>query len=64
MFEQFRDTNIKQLENSMETHKVYVEMFDIHSISYSANANTMLEIFPCTPQVTHRPWLRPVKFAL
>jgi hypothetical protein len=46
-------TNIKQPENNIKTYKVYLEMFDMCSISYSANVN-----------VIHRRWLWPVKFAL
>jgi hypothetical protein len=43
------DTNKTQLENNMETHKVYLEMFDICSISYSTN--TIIEFFLCTPKL-------------
>jgi hypothetical protein len=32
IFEAVTDTNMKEVENSMETHKLYVEMFDICSI--------------------------------
>jgi hypothetical protein len=32
---------MKQLEDSLETHKFYVEMLDICSVSYSANINAM-----------------------
>jgi hypothetical protein len=38
IFETVTDTNMKCLENSMETHKVYLEMFDMYFITYSANA--------------------------
>jgi hypothetical protein len=42
--------NMKQLENSKGTHKVYLEIFDMCSINYSANANAIFEFFPRTPQ--------------
>jgi hypothetical protein len=29
IFKMVTDTNIKQLENSMETHKAYLEMFNL-----------------------------------
>jgi hypothetical protein len=64
IFETVTNTNMKQLENVMETHKVYLEMFDMCSISYSANVNAVLEFSSCTPQLTHQRWLCPVKFVL
>jgi hypothetical protein len=42
---------MKQPENSMETHKVDLVMFDIRSISFSANVNAIFEFFPRTPQL-------------
>jgi hypothetical protein len=63
-FQNGYSTNTKQLENSLENHKLYVEMFDICFISYSANFNTIFEFLLCALQLwTHRRWLRPVKFA-
>jgi hypothetical protein len=32
---------MKQLEKSMETHKIYQETFDVCSIGYSANVNVV-----------------------
>jgi hypothetical protein len=37
------DTTMKLLENSMETHKVYLEMFDVCSIIYSADVNVIFD---------------------
>jgi hypothetical protein len=51
IFERVTDTNMKQLENSMETHRVYLEMTDMCSISYSTNVNAIFEFSPCTPQL-------------
>jgi hypothetical protein len=31
----------------METHEVYLETFDLCSISYSANVYAIFEYFPC-----------------
>jgi hypothetical protein len=42
---------MKQPENIMETHNVYLKAFDVYSISYSANVNVIFEFFPCTPQL-------------
>jgi hypothetical protein len=42
------DVNIKEPENSMETHKIYLDMFNMGSINYSANVNATLEFSPCT----------------
>jgi hypothetical protein len=36
LFETVRDTNMKQFENIMGTHKVYPEMFDICAITQQA----------------------------
>jgi hypothetical protein len=41
----------KQLENSMETRKIYLEIFDICSITCSANVNAVFKFFPCTLQL-------------
>jgi hypothetical protein len=38
-------TNAKQIENSKETHKVYLEMFDMCTVSYYANVNAIFKIF-------------------
>jgi hypothetical protein len=45
------DTNVKQLENGMKTQEVSAEMFDMCSISYSANVNVISEFFPCMSQL-------------
>jgi hypothetical protein len=42
---------MKQPKNSMETHNVYLEMFDMCSISYSTNINMTFEFFPCMLQM-------------
>jgi hypothetical protein len=51
IFETVIDTNMERLGNSKEAHRIYIEMFDLCSISYSANVNAILEFFPCTPQL-------------
>jgi hypothetical protein len=38
---------MKQLEKSMEIHKVYSEAFVICYINYSANVCAVFEFFPC-----------------
>jgi hypothetical protein len=43
------DTNTKQFENSIEAHEVYLEVFDMCFISYSANVDASSEFFPRTP---------------
>jgi hypothetical protein len=50
ILETVTDTDMKLLEHGTETHKVYQKMFDMCSISYSTNVNTIFELFPCTPQ--------------
>jgi hypothetical protein len=57
IFERVIDRNMKQLENSMETHNVYLEELDICFINYTANVNAILSS-------SHRRWLRPLKFSL
>jgi hypothetical protein len=42
---------MKQVENSVETHEVYLEMIDMRSITYSENITAIFEFFPCTPQL-------------
>jgi hypothetical protein len=51
IIERITDTDMKKLENSMKIHNVYLEMFDMCSISYSANVNQIFEFFPRTPQL-------------
>jgi hypothetical protein len=51
---------MKQLENNVKSHKVYIEMLDMCSVSYPAYANAIFEFFPCTPQ----PWLIDVGYGL
>jgi transposase-like protein len=41
IFGMVTSANMKQFENSMAIHEVYIEMFDMRSISYSANVNTI-----------------------
>jgi hypothetical protein len=41
----------EKLENSMETHTVYLEMFNMCSISYSAHVKAIFEFFPHMPQL-------------
>jgi hypothetical protein len=43
---------MKKLENSVEAHKVCLEMFEMLFITYSANVNAMCEFFPCTPRLS------------
>jgi hypothetical protein len=38
----------------MKTHKRYLEMFDMYSVTHSANGNAIFEFFPCTQQLTYR----------
>lgn len=45
------DTIMKQLENCMETHKDYLDTFDICSVSYFANVNMIFEFSSGTPQL-------------
>jgi hypothetical protein len=45
IFETATDTNMKQYENSMETRKAYLEMFDVCFISFPANVNAIFEFF-------------------
>jgi hypothetical protein len=44
------DKNMKQLENSMETHYIYLEMFNTCSINDSATINATFKFFPCLQQ--------------
>jgi hypothetical protein len=46
----YRYRHVK-LENSMETHTVHLEMFNMCSISYSAHVKTIFEFFPHIPQL-------------
>jgi hypothetical protein len=41
----------QQSVNSMETHEVYLQMFDMCSISYSLDINMIFEFFPCMLQL-------------
>jgi hypothetical protein len=41
---------MKQLEHSMKTNTVYLEMFNMCSISSSADINIIFKLFPCTSQ--------------
>lgn len=41
---------MEQLENSMQTHDVDLEMSDMCSPSYSTNVSAIFEFFPYTPQ--------------
>jgi hypothetical protein len=52
---------MKQLENSMGTPGVYADTFDMRSISYSANVNTIFKFQLCT-RATVTLW--PTKFVL
>jgi hypothetical protein len=45
------DKNMKQLETSIETYEVYLEMFDTCAIISSGNINANLKFFPRTPQL-------------
>jgi hypothetical protein len=51
---------MKQLENSMEIQTVYLKMFYVRSISYSANVNAIFEFFPRTLQL----WLTDIDYGL
>jgi hypothetical protein len=42
---------MKHLKNSKETDKVYLEMFDIRSIIYTANVNAIFQLLPRVPQL-------------
>jgi hypothetical protein len=42
---------MKQLEKCMEAHKVYLEIFDMCSISYFAKVKAIFEFLPCTPKL-------------
>lgn len=42
------DINVKQFDSSMETHKVYLEILNICSISHSVYVNAIFEFFPCS----------------
>jgi hypothetical protein len=46
IFKTVMDTDMKQLKNNLETHKFYLEMFDICSISYPTNINVIFILFP------------------
>jgi hypothetical protein len=41
--------NVKQFENNLKTSEVYLELFDMISVSYSASVNAIFECFSCTP---------------
>jgi hypothetical protein len=56
--------NVKLLENSMESRKVYLEKLYMCSISYTADTSPIFELFPRMPQLVHLHWLWPVKFAV
>jgi hypothetical protein len=47
-FKTVTDTNMTELENSTEFHKVHLGIFDMCSISYSANVNVIFEFVLCT----------------
>jgi hypothetical protein len=51
IFETVTDTNIKQFLNNMKTHKVFLEVFVMFSISYFANVDAIFEFFPCSSQL-------------
>jgi hypothetical protein len=51
---------MKQLENSTETYKVYLQMIDMHSSSYSADVKAIFDFFPCSPQL----WIIDVGYGL
>jgi hypothetical protein len=56
---------MKQLENSMEIHEVYLGMFDMCSISYPVEHQGDIQILSMyDATVTRRPWLSPVNFTL
>jgi hypothetical protein len=51
---------MKQIENSLESHKIYLEMFDLCPlISYAADIDTVFDLFMCTPQL----WLIDVGYS-
>jgi hypothetical protein len=50
-YETITDTDVKQIENNVETHKVFPEMFDTCSINHSANVNEIFELSSYTPQL-------------
>jgi hypothetical protein len=45
------DTNMTQLGKNMENREFYLEMFNMCSNSFSANANAIFEFRPWTPQL-------------
>jgi hypothetical protein len=49
-----------QLESNKQTHGVCLKMFNVCSISYSANVNAIFKFFACTPQL----WPIDVSYAL
>jgi hypothetical protein len=51
VFQTVMHTSMKQLVNSTETNKVYLEMFDMRSTSYSAKRQRDIRLLPCTPQL-------------
>jgi hypothetical protein len=56
---------MEQVEISVESRNIYVQMFDMCSISYPANLNVTFEFFPYALQlVTQWRWLWPVESAL
>jgi hypothetical protein len=42
---------MKQLENGIETHKVYLKIFDMYCINYSADINEIFEFFRVSAQL-------------
>jgi hypothetical protein len=56
---------MKQLEIVMETNRFYLKLLDICSIILPCKRQRDTRILPMyASNVTHRRWLRPVKFAL
>jgi hypothetical protein len=41
----------RELEDSMETHEVYLEVFDTFFINCHGNVDVTLESFPCLPEL-------------
>jgi hypothetical protein len=52
IFKTVTDTNTKQHWNSVETHKLYLLMLDVFSISYFPNVSAISNFFPYTPQLS------------
>jgi hypothetical protein len=51
---------MKQVQNSMEIHKGYLEMFDICPLCKRQHYTRITDVYAAT--VTARPWLWPLKF--